>query len=91
MTGVQTCALPILSLADHLYELRNRLAKSFLAIGLGMALVGFVIYQPVFDFLREPYCRTSAAGDALASAQAAGPVRAGLPAYPVGTSNEERA
>ena len=53
-----------MSLADHLYELRNRLAKSFLAIGLGMVLVGFVVYQPVFDFLREPYCRTSAAGDA---------------------------
>lgn len=53
-----------MSLAEHLYELRNRLAKSFLAIGLGMALVGLVFYQPVFDFLREPYCRTSAAGDA---------------------------
>jgi sec-independent protein translocase protein TatC len=24
--------------------------------------VGLLIYQPVFDFLREPYCRTSAAG-----------------------------
>jgi sec-independent protein translocase protein TatC len=51
-----------MSLADHLYELRNRLAKSFLAIGLGMAFVGLVIYQPVFDLLREPYCRTPAAG-----------------------------
>lgn len=53
-----------MSLAEHLYELRNRLAKSFLAIGLGMAVVGLVIYQPVFDFLREPYCRTSVAGHA---------------------------
>jgi sec-independent protein translocase protein TatC len=53
-----------MSLAEHLYELRNRLAKSFLAIALGMAVVGLVAYQPVFDFLREPYCRTSAAGDA---------------------------
>jgi sec-independent protein translocase protein TatC len=52
-----------MSLADHLYELRNRLAKSLLAIALGMALVGLVFYQPVFDFLREPYCRTSDAGD----------------------------
>ena len=51
-----------MSLAEHLYELRNRLAKSFLAIGLGMLLVGLVFYQPVFDFLREPYCRTAAAG-----------------------------
>ena len=32
-----------------------------------------------------------AAGDALAAAQASAPARAGLPAYPVGTSNEERA
>jgi sec-independent protein translocase protein TatC len=53
-----------MSLADHIYELRNRLAKSFLAIGLGMLLVGLVVYQPVFDFLREPYCRTPAAGHA---------------------------
>jgi sec-independent protein translocase protein TatC len=52
-----------MSLAEHIYELRNRLAKSFLAIGLGMLLVGVVFYQPVFDFLREPYCRTPAAGD----------------------------
>jgi sec-independent protein translocase protein TatC len=51
-----------MSLADHIYELRNRLAKSFVAIGVGMLLVGLVFYQPVFDFLREPYCRTSAAG-----------------------------
>ena len=53
-----------MSLTEHIYELRNRLAKSFLAIGLGMVLVGLVVYQPVFDFLREPYCRTSVAGDA---------------------------
>lgn len=53
-----------MSLAEHLYELRNRLAKSFLAIGLGMVVVGLVVYQPVFDFLREPYCRTSVAGHA---------------------------
>jgi sec-independent protein translocase protein TatC len=52
-----------MSLAEHIYELRNRLGKSFLAIGLGMLLVGLVFYQPVFDFLREPYCRTAAAGD----------------------------
>ena len=52
-----------MSLAEHLYELRNRLAKSLLAIGVGMALVGLVFYQPVFDLLREPYCRTSDAGE----------------------------
>lgn len=50
-------------LVDHLYELRNRLFKALLAIAAGMVLVGVVYYQPVFDFLREPYCRTSVAGD----------------------------
>jgi len=48
-----------MSLAEHLYELRNRLAKSLFAIGLGMLAVGVFFYQPVFDFLREPYCRTA--------------------------------
>lgn len=51
-----------MSLAEHLYELRNRLAISFLAIGVGMVVVGLVVYQPVFDFLREPYCRTAVSG-----------------------------
>ena len=51
-----------MSLAEHLYELRHRLAVSFLAIGVGMLVVGLLVYQPVFDFLREPYCRTSDAG-----------------------------
>jgi len=51
-------------LVEHLYELRNRLAKSLLAIGVAMALAGTVFYQDVFDFLREPFCRTPAAGDA---------------------------
>jgi sec-independent protein translocase protein TatC len=45
-------------LVEHLFELRNRLGKSALAIVLAMALV-FWFYQPVYDFLREPYCRTA--------------------------------
>lgn len=49
-------------LVEHLYELRNRLAKSMLAIGMAMLLVGTVFYQEVFDFLREPYCRTEVSG-----------------------------
>ncbi|MGB8652309.1 MAG: twin-arginine translocase subunit TatC [Mycobacteriales bacterium] len=49
-------------LVEHLYELRSRLLKSILAIIVAMVLVGVVLYQPVFDFLREPYCRTPAAG-----------------------------
>lgn len=49
-------------LVDHLYELRNRLAKSLAVIAVAMVLVGTVFYQDVFDFLREPYCRTAVAG-----------------------------
>jgi len=49
-------------LVEHLFELRNRLGKAVLAIAVGMVLIGVVFYQPVFDFLREPYCRTPAAG-----------------------------
>lgn len=47
-------------LVEHLYELRNRLGKGLLAIIVGMVLVGGFFYQPVFDFIREPYCRTDA-------------------------------
>lgn len=45
-------------LLEHLFELRNRLAKSAIAIVVAMGLV-FFYYQPVYDFLREPYCRTA--------------------------------
>lgn len=47
-----------MSLVEHLYELRNRLAKSAIAIVVAMVVV-FWFYQPVYDFLREPYCRTA--------------------------------
>lgn len=40
---------------DHLRELRNRLAKVLLILGLG-AVVGFVFYQQIWDFLTDPYC-----------------------------------
>jgi len=49
-------------LVAHLYELRNRLAKSLLVVAVAMVLVGTVFYQDVFDFLRAPYCRTAVAG-----------------------------
>ena len=45
-------------LVEHLFELRNRLAKSVAAIVVAMIVV-FWFYQPVYDFLREPYCRTA--------------------------------
>lgn len=40
-------------LLDHLRELRNRLLKAFLAISLG-AVVGWVYYDPIFEFLTAP-------------------------------------
>ena len=42
-------------LMDHLRELRNRLAKVLVILGLG-AVVGFVFYDQVWDFLTGPYC-----------------------------------
>lgn len=49
-------------LVEHLYELRRRMAWSLLALAAGMALCGWAYYQPVFDVIRGPYCRTPAAG-----------------------------
>jgi sec-independent protein translocase protein TatC len=44
-------------LLQHLYELRDRLVKSALAILVGVILA-FVFREQVFDFLKEPYCKT---------------------------------
>ena len=46
-----------MALADHLRELRNRLGISILAFGIG-AVVAFIFWRPIFDFLRQPYCST---------------------------------
>lgn len=42
-----------MSLADHLRELRNRLVKSLIAIGIGM-VIGWVFFDPIYAFLSEP-------------------------------------
>ncbi|MCU1358077.1 MAG: Sec-independent protein translocase TatC [Acidimicrobiales bacterium] len=42
-----------MSLMEHLVELRNRLIKCAIAIAIG-ATVGWVLYHPVFNVLREP-------------------------------------
>lgn len=41
-------------LMEHLAELRNRVIKCAIAVALG-ALVGFVLYGQIFDFLLGPY------------------------------------
>jgi sec-independent protein translocase protein TatC len=43
-----------MTLTEHLAELRSRIIKSMLAIALGAVLV-FVFWNPVLDFLRRPY------------------------------------
>ncbi|GAA4928307.1 twin-arginine translocase subunit TatC [Streptomonospora halophila] len=42
-------------LMDHLRELRNRLVKAMLFIAAGTA-VGYVVHDPVWAWLNEPYC-----------------------------------
>ena len=44
-----------MSLIEHLTELRRRLVISFVAIGIG-AIVGWVFYEQIIEFLLDPYC-----------------------------------
>jgi sec-independent protein translocase protein TatC len=46
-----------MALADHLRELRNRMGISLLALAVGV-VVAFFFWQPIYDFLRQPYCST---------------------------------
>jgi sec-independent protein translocase protein TatC len=50
-----------LPLFDHLRELRNRVVKSALALGAGMA-VGFVFFNPVWHFIERPLCSATIRG-----------------------------
>jgi sec-independent protein translocase protein TatC len=43
-----------MTLVEHLAELRMRIIRSLLAIVLGAVAV-FVLYEPIINFLREPY------------------------------------
>jgi sec-independent protein translocase protein TatC len=49
-------------LMDHLRELRNRLIKAMLALLVGTA-IGWIFFNPVWDFLKEPYCALPASKD----------------------------
>lgn len=44
-----------MSLLDHLRELRSRLFKATVAVGLGM-VAGYWLSKPVFDILVQPFC-----------------------------------
>lgn len=60
MTTDQVTAGGQMSLMDHLTELRNRIIKSVVAIGIG-AVIAYIFYQPILDFLLEPHCDISSA------------------------------
>ena len=47
-----------MALVEHLRELRNRLAIALIAIATGVA-VAWYLWQPIYDFLRAPYCDTT--------------------------------
>ena len=46
-----------MSLMEHLTELRSRLVKSAVAVAIGV-LVGFFLYNQIFEFLLRPYRET---------------------------------
>ena len=46
-----------MSIVEHLTELRQRLIVSAIAIAVG-AIVAFVFYDQIFEFLIKPYCDT---------------------------------
>lgn len=46
-----------MALVDHLRELRNRLLYSLAAIVVGIC-VSYYYWEPIYEFLRAPYCGT---------------------------------
>ena len=48
----------VMSLVDHLAELRSRIIKVMVAIALG-GVIGFLLYNRVLHLLQEPYCEVS--------------------------------
>ncbi|HEV2891167.1 MAG TPA: twin-arginine translocase subunit TatC [Frankiaceae bacterium] len=44
-----------MTLVEHLSELRSRMVKSLLAIAV-CSIVAYVLWEPIFEFLKEPYC-----------------------------------
>ncbi len=49
-----------MTLIEHLAEFRDRLFKSALAVVLG-AIVGYLLFDQILDFLLEPYCAVDSA------------------------------
>ena len=53
-----------MSLMEHLTELRDRIIKVVAAVGLGMVLA-FIFYDPIFDFLVQPYKDSVSPGSSI--------------------------
>ena len=45
-----------MSILEHIGELRNRLAKSCIALVVGTLVAFSLLYEPVIDFLLRSYC-----------------------------------
>ena len=54
-TEFQRAADGSMTLIEHIRELRNRLFKASLALLVGI-IIGYLLAQPVFDVLKQPYC-----------------------------------
>ena len=46
-----------MTVVEHLTELRRRLMIAIGAVAVG-AVVGFIVYEPILSFLKQPYCDT---------------------------------
>ncbi|MCG5466520.1 twin-arginine translocase subunit TatC [Micromonospora sp. MED01] len=57
-----------MTLIEHVRELRNRLFRASLAI-VGGLIVGFLLSEPVFLLLKQPYCRLPDTTDAFGNCQ----------------------
>ncbi len=57
MTDTSTDDGQRMTLVEHLAELRRRLIISFVAIAVG-AVVCWIAYDQILDFLLDPYCRS---------------------------------
>ncbi|MEH0932604.1 twin-arginine translocase subunit TatC [Micromonospora sp. CPCC 205558] len=57
-----------MTLIEHVRELRNRLFRASLAI-VGGLIIGFLLADPVFLLLKQPYCRLPDTTDALGNCQ----------------------
>jgi sec-independent protein translocase protein TatC len=67
-TDFERAADGSMTLVEHIYELRNRLAKACLAIVIGTAAAYFVA-EPIQAFILQPYCDYAAAHSVTQSCQ----------------------